>query len=140
MLRGCTGLSAVLACLAVASPADARARSGPDREHAPTAPAFSVALSGIDRSVARRETNLLPRGDREIRPSGDPLLGLDGMPIPQRGMLGRLSLDEGVDLGLGLFSVNGANLKERELKRSDPIRDVAPRSSRVAGAGLRLNF
>ena len=137
MLRGCTGLSAILACLAAGSAADARARSGPDRERALAGPAFSVALSGIDRNRGRREPSLLPRGDREIRPSGDPLLD---MAPAQRGMLGRLSLDAGVDVGLGLFSVNGANAKERELKRSDPIRDVAPRRSRVAGAGLRLSF
>ena len=138
MLKGCTGLSAILVCVVSASPADARSRSGP--EGTPAGPAFSVALSGIDRSPARRGSNLLPRGDREIRPSGDPLLGMDGMPVPQRGMLTRLPLDGGIDVGLGLFSVTGANMKERELKRTDPIRDVAPRSSRVAGAGLRLSF
>ena len=39
-----------------------------------------------------------------------------------------------------LFAVTGATVKEKELRRIDPMRDVSPRTSRVAGAGLRVNF
>jgi len=59
---------------------------------------------------------------------------------PQSRMLRSLPIHERVDVGLGLFAVTGATVKERELRRTDPIRDVAPRTSRVAGAGLRVNF
>jgi hypothetical protein len=41
---------------------------------------------------------------------------------------------------VGLFSVSGAKPGERELKRTDPMADVRPRSSRVAAVGLRMQF
>ncbi|TFI59484.1 hypothetical protein E2493_04645 [Sphingomonas parva] len=74
-----------------------------------------------------------------VRDAGDSLGDLRTAP-PQTRMLRSLPLHEQVDVGLGLFAVTGATVKERELGRTDPIRDVAPRTSRVAGAGLRVNF
>ena len=75
----------------------------------------------------------------DFRDPGDSLGDLRAAP-PQTRMLRSVPIPERVDVGLGLFAVTGATMKERELRRTDPIRDVAPRTSRVAGAGLRLNF
>ena len=129
MLRRCSGLAAIASCListtpAGASPNDEASLSSDTR-------ADAIVLSGI----VRKRGNLSLAYSSDLRDAG-----FDEVPIGQRGMIGQLPLHERVALGVGLFSVTGANVKERELKRTDPMRDVAPRTSRVAGAGLRLNF
>jgi hypothetical protein len=100
----------------------------------------AVILSGIGRESRSNETARMLRRDRRMEMAGDPLLGLDGLPTLSNGMVGRLPIVDRVEMGLGLFTVTGATVRERELRRSDPMRDVAPRTSRVAGAGLRVNF
>ena len=141
MLRQCSGLTAIALGLISATPAysartansDSEAKEQISRKERRALSHDSIALSGIVRQ--RGDPDLLA-----LRPADQTDLSFDEVPLGQRGMIGRLSLDERIDVGVGLFSVTGANLKERELKRTDPMRDVAPRTSRVAGAGLRLNF
>lgn len=135
MLRRCSGIAAIGVCLVALVPAEARGRQGPSQRSESHAPEM-VVLSGIDRARRARELGLMPRYD----PSCTGLASTVGRGRAESRMLGRLPLDQRVDLGVGLFAVTGASAKERPLGRTDPMRDVAPRSSRVAGAGLRVNF
>jgi len=151
MKRGCTGLATLIMCLVATAPAEAGRRQDPDGSEQKmraarkgqstdvTRLADTVILSGIVRAP-RSDTAKMLRRDRRMQMAGDPLLGLDGLPVMTNGMVGRLPILDRVDVGLGLFTVTGASTRERELRKTDPIRDVAPRTSRVAGAGLRVNF
>ena len=136
MRKRCSEVAAIGLCLIALVPAEARGRPGQPRPSENGAPEM-VVLSGIDRETRARELDLMPRYD----PSGAGLAATAALGRPgESRMLGRLPLHQMVDLGVGLFAVTGASVKERELKKTDPMRDVAPRSSRVAGAGLRVNF
>jgi hypothetical protein len=135
VLKRCSGIATIGFCLVAFVPAEARGRQGPSPRSESHAPEM-VVLSGIDRRTRARALDLMPRHD----PSGAGLASSVTNGRAESRMLGRLPLHQMVDLGVGLFAVTGASVKERELKRTDPMRDVAPRSSRVAGAGLRVNF
>lgn len=144
MLKGCSGLAAITLCLVAASPCEGRNRQleesgqdGPARSAAATrSDSATIVLSGIGRKRLSREPAMMPLRDPDLRaPADGPVAA-----IAQSGMLGRLPLHERVDIGVGLFAVTGASFKEREFRRTDPMRDVAPRMSRVAGAGVRVNF
>ena len=152
MTRGCTGLAALMMCLVATAPAEAGRRQerdgseqkdqgprkGPDVNAA--RPQDTIILSGIGRESPPNETARMLRRDKRVQMAGDPLLGLDGLPAMRNGMVGRLPILDRVDVGLGLFTVTGATNRERDIRKTDPMRDVAPRTSRVAGAGLRVNF
>lgn len=49
-------------------------------------------------------------------------------------------LSDNLDIGLGIYSIAGARVREREFRRSDPIRDVSPQPTKAAAVGLRLRF
>ncbi|QAY76939.1 hypothetical protein [Sphingosinicella sp. BN140058] len=139
-------------CLVATAPAEAGRRQDPDGSEQKiraarkgqiadvTRLSDTVILSGIVRAPRSGDTGKMLRRDRRVQMAGDPLLGLDGLPVMTNGMVGRLPILDRVDVGLGLFTVTGASTRERELRKTDPIRDVAPRTSRLAGAGLRVNF
>jgi hypothetical protein len=55
-------------------------------------------------------------------------------------MIGSLPLLEGMDVGVGFFSVVGATEKELVRRRTDPSREVRTRDSRVAAVGMSLRF
>lgn len=136
MLRRCSGIAATGFCLVALVPAEARGVQEPS-QRSQDQTSEMVVLSGIDRETRARELDLMPRHD----PSGAGLAAsVAGNGRAESRMIRSLPLHQMVDLGVGLFAVTGASVKERELKRTDPMRDVAPRSSRVAGAGLRVNF
>jgi hypothetical protein len=143
MLRRCSEIAAIGLCLAALTPAEARGRdakghTGPSRQEAfGNFAAERVVLSGIDRERFARELDVIPWHDPSG--SGVAVTGATSGRGESR-MLRSLPLHEMVDVGVGLFAVSGANVRERELKRTDPMRDVTPHSSRVAGAGLRVNF
>jgi hypothetical protein len=72
--------------------------------------------------------------------SNQSAVGQDGSPGSQRAIVGSLPLVGPVAAEVGLFSVTGATIKEREFRRTDPVADVQPRRSRVAAVGLRMRF
>jgi hypothetical protein len=75
-----------------------------------------------------------------IRFTNDSIIREDGSPGDRRAVVGSVPLVGPVAAEVGLFSVTGATVKERELKRTDPMADVQPRRSRVAAVGLRMSF
>jgi hypothetical protein len=145
--RGCAGLAALIFCLLATAPGEARKQAKDDgeqkerstrKDRRAEAPVQDmVVLSGVGRDARVTENVRIPR--RDHMPKGS-LLGFDGLPAMDNGMIGRLPLHDRIDVGLGLFTVTGAKAREREMKRTDAIRDLAPPRSRVAGAGLRVNF
>ena len=148
MLKGCSGLAAFALILASA-PADARepakrgetkrgeAKRAKARSHLPQQVGTrNFALSGIARAPRQRQAAPIPD---PVDGFADGLLRREGAPGSENNILRSLPVGP-VEAGVGLFSVTGATVKERELKRTDPIADVAPRRSRVAAVGLRMSF
>ena len=61
--------------------------------------------------------------------------------LARRGPVGESwPMAENVDIGVGLYSVGGTRMRERDFKRSDPMADVRPRTRRIAAIGLSLRF
>jgi hypothetical protein len=121
--RGVAALALLLAAMVAASPAHARKRSRPApyrlppaalaQPAAPAAPLFAEVSPQPPAGLSSRRSILAP---------DLPLVG-------------------SVDVGVGLYSVTGARTREREFRRTDPMRDVrGSPDSRVAALGLSLRF
>ena len=132
-MRGRAALSACTLCLCLAMPAEARDRGG-DKGLG----VHNPALTGLGRLVPDRPQPLPRRGLR-VRFTNDSIIREDGTPGDRRAVVGSLPLVGPLAAEVGLFSVTGAVVKERELKRTDPLADVQPRRSRVAAVGLRMS-
>jgi hypothetical protein len=131
--RGCSCLAAAAVCLLAASPAAARGKE----KQAPL-PAPGLVLNRI---APLPPENRNERSEpARIRFSNESIIRQDGSPGSRHSIVGSWPLVGPVAAEVGLFSVAGAMPKERELKRSDPLADVAPRRSRVAAVGLRMSF
>lgn len=135
MLRGCSCLAAAAAaCLLAAPPAAARGREKPAPPAGP-----NLALSGIGRDAPARAAERPERAG--LRFANDSIIRQDGSPGSRHSIVGSWPLVGPLAAEVGLFSVAGAAPpKEREMKRADPLADVAPRRSRVAAVGLRMRF
>jgi hypothetical protein len=119
-------------CLAAPFPAVA---GGQDR----SAGERIVPLSGISRDGPRGRAPALPETGRFGFSSRMVTLP-DGSKGKETTLLGSVPLSDRLEAGVGLFSVSGADAKERDHRRIDPLRDVGPRRSRVAAVGLRMRF
>ncbi len=97
------------------------------------------ALTGLGRLSPDRPAPRYAQGP-QIRFTNDSIIREDGSPGDRRAVVGSVPLVGPLAAEVGLFSVTGANMKERELKRTDPLADVQPRRSRVAAVGLRMSF
>jgi hypothetical protein len=131
VLKGSSGLATLALCALCVAPAAAKPRERPLGAGNPALPGLAVVPR--DRSAHRADR---PR----LRFSNDSIVHEDGSPGSRRSIVGSWPVMGPVAAEVGLFSVTGAKTGERELKRTDPIADVQPRSSRVAAVGLRMRF
>jgi hypothetical protein len=115
----------VVALLACAWPAAAR-----DRSAKPVAAAPTLVPTPRDANSRRGPANAEQFTDRQYPPA-------DGL---RPGMLGSWRVGEDTDLGVGLYTVDGTRVRERDFRRSDPVRDITPKGRRVAAVGLSLHF
>ncbi|HZG09529.1 MAG TPA: hypothetical protein VEZ70_11180 [Allosphingosinicella sp.] len=132
VLKAGSAIAAFGLCLCSAAPSAAR-----DRTIAGIAP--NPVFSGMARG-AERASPAVGRQGAPVQFSNDSILVGDGAPGAPHAIVGSLPLVGPVAAEVGLFSVNGASVKEREFKRTDPMADVQPRRSRVAAIGLRMLF
>lgn len=137
MVRGCTGLAAMCLTLVAAHPAQAR-------DPVPNGEYLLTGVAVRDGEAAPRDLPLLSAGPQRVRVSAEKSLTRDGSALQRTGIIGSLPLTRGADVGIGLFSVSGAERIDRaaarEMRRADPMRDVRPRTSRVAAVGVNLRF
>ena len=132
-MRGSCSLAVCAVGLCLAAPVAAQDRG--DRLSGPRNP----ALTGLGRFAPDRAQPFRSLGP-SIRFTNDSIIREDGSPGDRRAVVGSVPLVGPVAAEVGLFSVTGATVKERELKRTDPMADVQPRRSRVAAVGLRMSF
>lgn len=72
--------------------------------------------------------------------SRQPVIEQDGTATVRRRVFGSVPVGDNVNIGVGLFSVNGARVKERHFTRSQPMHDVFARDKTVAAIGMSIRF
>ena len=123
MRRGTIGRAAILLALFGSAPAMAADR--------PAAPA-DIAVT-----ATRTASEATVRSSRNA-----PAVRIVTLPEPagSTAMVRSLPVAEGVDLGVGLFTVVGASEKELLRRRTIPMSDIRPRDRKVPGVGMSLRF
>jgi hypothetical protein len=131
VLSGSSRIAALALCALGVSPADAKSRETPSGGRAP-------ALIGVGLVTPERDSSHAERP--RVRFANESIIRQDGSPGARHSIVGSWPVLGPLAAEVGLFSVAGAKPGERELKRTDPLSDVRPRSSRVAAVGLRMRF
>ena len=121
------------AAVCASAPADARDRGKVSVAHNP-------AITASGRLTPVRLSPLAAAQGSRIRFTNDSIIRQDGTPGDRRAVVGSMPVIGLLAAEVGLFSVTGASMKERELKGADPLADIVPRRSRVAAVGLRMRF
>jgi hypothetical protein len=133
------GLAAVLLPLLFASPAMAQGSSNAPSErsgdnlgpsYAPSSRAEAYGPSGA----------LFPDHASGLSVSRSPIVQEDGSASVSRNIVGSVPVGDNFNIGIGLFSVDGARTKERNFARARPIEDVFAKGKTVAAVGLSLRF
>jgi hypothetical protein len=135
------GLAAVLLPLLCASPAAAQGPSddASDQLTRSLGPSYAPSSRSATASVGPSGA-LFPDHVTGLAVSRTPIVQQDGSQTIRRTVVGSLPIGENVNLGIGLFSVNGARTKERDFRRAQPMEDVFSRGKTVAAVGLSLRF
>jgi hypothetical protein len=83
---------------------------------------------------------LFPSHLSGVSVSQQPTIEQDGSTTVRNRLVGSVPIADNINLGIGLFSVDGARVKEREFRRSVPMSDVFGRDKTVAAVGLSVRF
>lgn len=135
------GLAAVLVPLICASPAGAQeiGNYSGDRNTARLGPSY-VPSSGLVSEITGSGGGIFPDHASGVSASRLPLVKEDGSPGVRRGIIGSWQIAKDTNIGVGLLSVTGASVRERDFKRSQPIRDTGVHDKRIAAVGLSFRF
>jgi hypothetical protein len=131
-------LVAVLVPLLLASPAGARGSSNIGSEQLTRSGLSYAPVSRLERPGSAGA--LFPDHATGVSISQIPIVQEDGSETVRRTIVGSMPIAENLNVGLGLFSVNGARVTERSFARSRPMEDVFARGKTVAAVGLSLRF
>jgi hypothetical protein len=88
----------------------------------------------------RADGDLFRQGANGVGLSSRRSIGEDGSRAASKGLIGNWPVAENMQLGLGIYSVTRYSAKERELKRSQPMKDVGERTGSLAAVGLSVRF
>ena len=126
MRRGHLKIAGLVLLSVAAAPAAAKERAAPRGDYAVTARATGQGLPTVRRD-ARYQT---PALSSDLYAAAPPMVG---MPVL-----------ENMDVGVGLYSVHGARVKEREFRRLEPVSEIRSggrsAASRVAAVGRSVRF
>lgn len=130
-----------LAPLLLASPALAQAQPDEGEDRRTTLGPSYAEMQGRQSDFVDRNGALFPeqRG-RGIGVSNQPFVRDDGTKGTRTGLVGSVPVAPNTSLGVGLFSINRTNARDRDLGRLQPMRDVNERRSRMAAVGLSVRF
>ena len=64
----------------------------------------------------------------------------DGSRASRSGLIASMPVAENMQVGVGIFSVARYSAKERELKRTQPMKDVGERTGSLAAVGFSVRF
>ena len=137
-MRQC-GLAAIFVPLVFASPAVAQASA----EDGIVRPAGRLGYSEV---LGRRSDNpatsgtLFPEGVNGIGVSSRRGFDEQGSRATRNGLIGSWPVAENMNVGIGLFSVTRYSSKERDHKRTQPMKDVGERTGSLAAVGFSVRF
>ena len=96
----------------------------------------------LDRRVDRtnRSGPLFPEGADGIGLSSRRDFQEDGSRETRSGLIGSWPVAENMNVGIGIFSVTRYSAKERDFKRSQPMKDVGERTGSLAAIGFSVRF
>ena len=135
------GLAAVLVPLFCASPGGAQqlVNNSSDHNIARLGPSY-VPSSDLTKEFASPGGGLFPDHASGVSASRLPLVSDDGSKAVRRGIIGSWQIAKDTNIGVGLLSVTGASTKERDFRRSQPVRDTGVHDKRIAAVGLSFRF
>ena len=129
-----------LAPLLLASPALAQVQpDGGDDRRGTLGPSYSE-MQGRQNDFVGQDGTLFPEGARGVGVSSQPFVREDGSRGTRTGLVGSVPAAPNMNVGIGLFSINRTNARERDMRRLQPMRDVNERGSRMAAVGLSVRF
>jgi hypothetical protein len=133
------GLAAVVVPWLLVSPAGAQvsARDGGARP---------VGTLGYAEVLGRRNDH--PATSSALFPEGANGLGVtsrrefeeDGSRATRNGLVASMPVAENMHVGVGIFSVTRYSAKERDFKRTQPMKDVGERTGSLAAVGFSVRF
>jgi hypothetical protein len=83
---------------------------------------------------------LFPQGADGVRASARRFVEEDGSKATRNGVIASLPVAGNMHVGVGLFSVTRYSAKERDHKRTQPMKDVGERTGSLAAVGFSLRF
>lgn len=133
------GLAAVYVPILCACPASAQnlAQDGIERP---------VGTLGYAEVLGRRSDHpatsgaLFPQGAEGVRATTRRFHEEDGSKATRKGVIASLPVAENMNVGIGIFSVTRYSAKERDHKRTQPMKDVGERTGSLAAVGFSLRF
>lgn len=133
------GLAAVVVSCLFATPAGAQ---WPVRDGGVQPQATLGYAETLDRRVDRKSRNgpLFPQGADGIGLSRQRDFQEDGSRETRSGLIGSWPVAENMNVGIGIFSVTRYSAKERDFKRSQPMKDVGERTGSLAAIGFSVRF
>jgi len=134
------GLAAVLLPLLYASPVAAQDTVKENSSRLTTSLGPSYGPSSDSVREPGRSGALFPDHASGIAVSQRPMIQDDGTRAVRSGVVGSMPIGDNLNIGVGLFSVRGANTKERNFSRSRPMQDVFGHDRRIAAVGFSLRF
>jgi hypothetical protein len=131
------GLAAVAASWLLAAPGGAQ---GPVRDGS----VRPVDRLGYSEVVGRTSDGpgaaLFPEGVEGIGLSSRREFEEDGSRATRNGLIGSWPVAENMHVGVGIFSVTRYSAKERDFKRTQPMKDVGERTGSLAAVGFSVRF
>ena len=132
------GLAAIFVPLLFAAPAGAQssAQAGGVRP---------VGTLGYAEVLGRRSDPatsgaLFPEGADGIGVSSRREFQQDGSRASRNGVIASMPIAENMHVGVGIFSVTRYSAKERDFKRTQPMKDVGERTGSLAAVGFSVRF
>ena len=132
------GLAAVVVPWLLASPLGAQ---GPARDGG----VRPVGTLGYSEVLGRRSdypatSALFPEGADGVGITSRREFEEDGSRATRNGLIATMPVAENMHVGVGIFSVTRYSAKERDFKRSEPMKDVGQRTGSLAAVGFSVRF
>jgi hypothetical protein len=133
------GLAAVVGSWLVATPAGAR-EPVRDGGVGPVATFGYAEVLGRRSDGGARSGALFPEGADGIGVTSRRDFEEDGSRETRNGLIASMPVDDNMHVGIGIFSVTRYSAKERDFKRSQPMKDVGERTGSLAAVGFSVRF
>lgn len=133
------GLAAVVVSWSFATPAGAQ-MPGLDGGVEPVGRIGYSEVQGRRGDQSSRSGALFPEGADGIGLSSRREFEKDGSRQTRNGLIGSWPVAENMHVGVGIFSVTRYSAKERDFKRTQPMKDVGERTGSLAAVGFSVRF